>query len=136
MFALADQAFAIAGNLGPEYQVAISASINYVRPGRRLSEAKAILVCETKSTSLYQVEVFQGEEMIVRSRGWATNCANERSDARRTHNSLLPLPSMSPHHGTSLFQKAHDPIASKVMVRPKSTIADTPGSPVMVATSP
>ncbi len=69
VFALADQAFAIAGNLGPEYQVAISASINYVRPGRGPLEATAILICETKSTSLYEAKVFQGGEMIALFQG-------------------------------------------------------------------
>jgi acyl-CoA thioesterase len=69
VFALADQAFAIAGNLGPEYQVAISASINYVRPGRGPLEATAILICETKSTSLYEAKVFQGGQMIALFQG-------------------------------------------------------------------
>ncbi len=69
VFALADQAFAIAGNLGPEYQVAISASINYVRPGRGPLEATAILIFETKSTSLYEAKVFQGGEMIALFQG-------------------------------------------------------------------
>lgn len=65
VFALADQAFAIAGNLGSEYQVAISANITYVRPGRGRLEAFARKVCETKRTSVYEAKVFEGEELIA-----------------------------------------------------------------------
>jgi acyl-CoA thioesterase len=65
VFSLADQAFAIASNLGPEVQVALSANISYLKPGKGLLEAVAIKISETRRTSLYEVKVYEGEELIA-----------------------------------------------------------------------
>jgi acyl-CoA thioesterase len=78
IFALADQAFAIAGNLGSDYQVAISANITYVRPGRGLLEATARMVCETKRTSLFEAKVFENEELIAIFQGTGYKLRKEK----------------------------------------------------------
>lgn len=65
VFSLADQAFAIASNLGPEVQVALCASINYLKPGKGLLEAVARKTSETRRTSLYEVKVYEGEDLIA-----------------------------------------------------------------------
>jgi acyl-CoA thioesterase len=57
IFALADQAFGIAANLGDSSQVAVSASIQYLAPATGRLEAVARLVEETALTSVYEVEV-------------------------------------------------------------------------------
>jgi acyl-CoA thioesterase len=64
-FTLADQAFAIASNLGPEVQVALCANISYLKPGKGLLEAVARKISETRRTSLYEVKVYEGEELIA-----------------------------------------------------------------------
>ncbi|MDW5563740.1 MAG: hotdog fold thioesterase [Methanomassiliicoccus sp.] len=65
IFSLADQAFALAANSRGEPQVALNASITYLRPGRGDLVATARKVEENKSTSVYEVQVVQGEEVIA-----------------------------------------------------------------------
>lgn len=65
IFTLADQAFAIASNLGKEPQVALVASINYVRPGKGMLEAVARRTSDTRRTSLYEVRVFDDGELVA-----------------------------------------------------------------------
>jgi acyl-CoA thioesterase len=78
IFALADQAFAIAGNLGIEYQVAISANITYVRPGKGPLEASARMVCETKRTSLFEARVYERGDLIAIFQGTGYKLRKER----------------------------------------------------------
>jgi acyl-CoA thioesterase len=65
VFTLADQAFAIASNLGPDTQVALCASINYLRPGKGRLKAVATKTSETRRTSLYEVKVFEDDELVA-----------------------------------------------------------------------
>lgn len=65
VFTLADQAFALASNLGPEHQVAMFASINYVRAAKGRLEAVAQKVSESRNTSLYEVKVFEDDELVA-----------------------------------------------------------------------
>lgn len=65
IFSLADQAFALAANSTGEPQVALSASISYLKPARGDLVAKARLIGENKSTSVYEVIVYDGDEMVA-----------------------------------------------------------------------
>ena len=65
LFTIADQAFAIACNLGPELQVAMFASMTYIRPARGELEAVAKKIGETKRTSVYEVKVFEKGELVA-----------------------------------------------------------------------
>lgn len=65
IFSLADQAFALAANSRGEPQVAINATITYMKPGRGDLVAKARKVEENKSTSVYEVQVLQGDEVVA-----------------------------------------------------------------------
>lgn len=65
IFSLADQAFALAANSRGEPQVAISASITYMKPGKGDLVAKARKVDENKSTSVYEVRVTQDDEVVA-----------------------------------------------------------------------
>jgi acyl-CoA thioesterase len=65
IFALADQAFAIAANREGGPQVALSASINYLKPAVGVVEAVARKVAENGRTSVYEVLVYSGEELVA-----------------------------------------------------------------------
>ncbi|NYT04878.1 MAG: PaaI family thioesterase [Methanomicrobiales archaeon] len=65
VFALADQAFGIAANLGPVPQVAVSASIQYLAPATGTLTAVAARVADTPATSLYRVEVWEEERLVA-----------------------------------------------------------------------
>lgn len=65
IFSLADQAFALAANSRGDPQVAISASITYLRPGRGDLVARARKVEENRTTSVYEVQVLQGDAVIA-----------------------------------------------------------------------
>jgi len=65
IFTLADQAFALASNLTLDTQVALVASINYIRPGKGHLKAVARKTSETRRTSLYEVKVYDGGELIA-----------------------------------------------------------------------
>jgi acyl-CoA thioesterase len=65
VFTVADQAFAVASNLGPELQVAMFASMTFIRPARGMLEAVAKKVGDTKRTSVYEVKVFEGGELVA-----------------------------------------------------------------------
>jgi acyl-CoA thioesterase len=65
IFSLADQAFALAANSRGDPQVALNASITYMKPGRGELVAKARKVEENKSTSVYEVQVLQGDEVVA-----------------------------------------------------------------------
>lgn len=65
IFSLADQAFALATNSRGEPQVAISASITYLRPGRGDLVARARKVEENRTTSVYEVQVLQGDAVVA-----------------------------------------------------------------------
>jgi len=82
IFTLADQAFAVASNLGPEVQVALSANISYLRPGKGLLEAVARKTSETRRTSLYEVKVYDGGELIAvfQGTGYKLNGNGNRTD--------------------------------------------------------
>jgi acyl-CoA thioesterase len=69
IFALADQAFGIAANLGGSPQVAVSASIHYLAPATGTLEAVARLVDETAITSVYEVEVSGDGRRVAVFRG-------------------------------------------------------------------
>ena len=65
IFSLADQAFALAANANGDPQVAISASINYLKPAKGTLVARARKVGENRSTSVYEVLVYDGEELVA-----------------------------------------------------------------------
>jgi acyl-CoA thioesterase len=65
VFTVADQAFAVASNLGPEVQVAMFASMTFIRPARGKLEAVARKIGETKLTSVYEVKVFEKDELVA-----------------------------------------------------------------------
>ncbi len=65
VFSLADQAFAIACNLGRDVQVARSASIKFIRPARGRLVAKAHKEKEDERGSVYKVEVFSGDALVA-----------------------------------------------------------------------
>jgi acyl-CoA thioesterase len=65
VFTIADQAFAVASNLGPEHQVAIFASMTYIKPARGKLEAVAKKIGETKRTSVFEVKIFEKGELIA-----------------------------------------------------------------------
>jgi acyl-CoA thioesterase len=65
VFTVADQAFAIASNLGAELQVAMFASMTFIKPARGKLEAMAKRVGETKRTSVYEVKVFEKGELVA-----------------------------------------------------------------------
>jgi acyl-CoA thioesterase len=65
VFTLADQAFALACNMGPEPQVALCVSINYLKPGKGRLTAVARMVSQTRRTSLCEVKVFEDGELMA-----------------------------------------------------------------------
>jgi acyl-CoA thioesterase len=65
IFSLADQAFAIACNMGEHTQVARSASIKYIRPAKGRLVATARKVKEDELGSVYKVEVSAGEVLVA-----------------------------------------------------------------------
>ncbi len=65
IFSLADQAFALACNMGPEPQVALCVNMNFLRPGKGRLKAVARKVSETRRTSLCEVKVFEDGELIA-----------------------------------------------------------------------
>jgi len=70
IFALADHAFGIAGNLDGVDQTAISAHIRYFSPpATGTLEAVARKVSETERTSVYAVDVFSGDRRVASFEG-------------------------------------------------------------------
>ncbi len=70
IFALADQAFGIAGNLDGVDRIATSAYIRYLSlPATDVLEAVARKVSETQGTSVYTVDVFSGDRLIASFEG-------------------------------------------------------------------
>jgi len=65
IFSLADQAFAIACNMGDHTQVARSAGIKYIKPARGKLLATARKVKEDEMGSVYKVEVTCGEVLVA-----------------------------------------------------------------------
>lgn len=80
VFSLADQAFALASNLGPEPQVALCASINYLRPGKGHLKAVARKTFESRKTSLYEVRVYEDEELIAIFQGTGYKIGRKRPE--------------------------------------------------------
>jgi len=65
IFSLADQAFALACNMGEHTQVARSASIKYIRPARGMLMATARKEKEDDRGSVYKVEVTCGDTIVA-----------------------------------------------------------------------
>lgn len=65
IFSLADQAFAIACNMGEDTQVARSASIKYLKPARGTLVATARKVSEDEQGSVYRVDVHSGNTLVA-----------------------------------------------------------------------
>jgi acyl-CoA thioesterase len=65
IFSLADQAFALAANSTGVPQVALSASISYLKPAKGALIAKAKKVGENKSTSVYEVLIYDGDCLVA-----------------------------------------------------------------------
>ncbi len=80
VFSLADQAFALASNLGPEPQVAMCASINYLRPGKGHLKALAKKTFESRNTSLYEVRVYDDGELIAIFQGTGYKLGRKRPE--------------------------------------------------------
>lgn len=69
VFSLADEAFAIAANQGEHPQVAMSASIKYLRPAKGLLTAVARKAREDDRISVYDVRVYSGSELVAEFEG-------------------------------------------------------------------
>ena len=80
VFSLADQAFALASNLGAEPQVALCASINYLRPGKGHLKAVARRTFESRNTSLYEVRVFEEDVLIAIFQGTGYKLGRKRPE--------------------------------------------------------
>jgi len=65
LFTLADQAFALAANQGEQVQVAMNATIHFIRPATGVVEAEARLVGESGRTSLYEVRIYEGDQLVA-----------------------------------------------------------------------
>ncbi len=65
IFTQADQAFALASNSYGDPQVALCSSINYIKAAKGDLEARAVIVSETRNTSVYEVRVFEGETLVA-----------------------------------------------------------------------
>lgn len=65
LFALADQVFALAANQGENVYVAMNASIHYIRPAHGTVEAEARLVGESGRTAIFEVKIFQGNDLVA-----------------------------------------------------------------------
>lgn len=85
IFSLADQAFAVAANMNGGSQVSISAHITYIRPATGRLEAVAKKIGETRRTSTYQVEVFEGDKMVAvfQGIGYKLKSSNDEEAAGR-----------------------------------------------------
>ncbi|QLH74531.1 MAG: hotdog fold thioesterase [Methanomassiliicoccales archaeon] len=69
IFTLADEAFALIGNLGEYPEVAMSASIRYLRPAKEDMVAIARKVSEDDRTSTYKVDVISGGVLVAEFEG-------------------------------------------------------------------
>jgi len=69
IFSLADQAFALAANRRVEPEVAISATINYMKPATERLEAVARRIEENNKTSVYQVMIHDGGRTVATFQG-------------------------------------------------------------------
>lgn len=69
IFAIADQAFGIAGNLDAVPRVAVSASIMYLSPASGPLEAVAERVGDDGQYSLYHVRVYEGRRLVATFEG-------------------------------------------------------------------
>ncbi|NTW92253.1 MAG: PaaI family thioesterase [Methanoregulaceae archaeon] len=69
IFALADQAFGIAGNLDAVPRVAVSASIMYLSPAIGPLEAVAERVGDDGQYSLYHARVYEGRRLVATFEG-------------------------------------------------------------------
>lgn len=65
IFSLADQAFALAANRIGDPEVAISASINYIKPAKGKLEAVAKKIDENNTTSVYQILVYDEGKIVA-----------------------------------------------------------------------
>jgi acyl-CoA thioesterase len=69
VFSLADEAFAIAANQGEFPQVAMSASIKYLKPAKGRLTAVARKAREDDRISVYAVLVYSGSELVAEFEG-------------------------------------------------------------------
>jgi acyl-CoA thioesterase len=69
VFSLADEAFAIAANQGEYPQVAMSASIKYLKPATGRLMAVARKAREDERSSVYSVTVYSGEDVVAEFEG-------------------------------------------------------------------
>ncbi|OPX66043.1 MAG: Thioesterase superfamily protein [Methanoregulaceae archaeon PtaB.Bin056] len=69
IFALADQAFGIAANLGGVDEVALSAQIFYLAPAKGILTAIAECTGETAQYSSYTVRVFRDDMLVATFEG-------------------------------------------------------------------
>ncbi|MGE4275425.1 MAG: PaaI family thioesterase [Candidatus Methanomethylophilaceae archaeon] len=69
-FLLADHTLAYASNMGPEVQVAICCHISYLRPVRGdVLTSLSRCVHDGRSSSLYEVQIFDGDELVAVMQG-------------------------------------------------------------------
>jgi acyl-CoA thioesterase len=78
VFALADQVFALAANMGEHMQVALSANVQYVRPATGDLEAVSRRVAETRTTSVYEIRVLQGGKLVALFQGVGYKLKDDR----------------------------------------------------------
>ncbi len=80
IFSLADQAFALACNQGPEPMVALCVNMNFLRPGKGHLKAVARKVSETRRTSLCEVRVYEDGELIAAFQGTSYRIRAKRAE--------------------------------------------------------
>lgn len=80
IFSLADQAFAIACNLGPEPMVALCVNMNFLKPGKGHLRAVAGKVSETRRTSLCEVKIFEDGELMAVFQGTSYKVRAKRTE--------------------------------------------------------
>ncbi len=69
VFTLADQAFALLANACGVAEVAMSATITYLRPAKGMIRAECRRVAEGARTAVYRVDVFTGTELVATFQG-------------------------------------------------------------------
>ncbi len=81
VFTLADQAFALACNMGSEPMVALCVNMNFLKPGKGHLRAVARKISETRRTSLCEVKVFEDGDLIAVFQGTSYKIRARRSEA-------------------------------------------------------
>lgn len=88
IFAIADQAFGIAGNLDGVPRVAVSASIMYLSPASGPLEAVAWRVGDDGRHSLYRVRVYEGRRLVATFEGVGVKASGFPAQSPQNRNEM------------------------------------------------